>query len=188
MEIARLQKTYYTLPLVCLITVIAIQIIGFTLLWNAITLQRQYVYLPTENNHVGVGTTGEQSASIVSVTKFPTEAVLRNAIQSTLRQELGAHLSQLSTVHQTQQNLPPIDPPDVKENSTENVQAFTSSMSVIETAIASGKWTSEDNIIISQYLPKLTISQNHALREKSISFNSSSRITVRYCSYILNII
>jgi hypothetical protein len=164
MESTKNNERHISFSPIGLLIVIAIQIVGFALLWNEITSQQQYIYLPTENSR---GTTaGAQTNPVVAVTKFPTESVLRETIQSVLKQELTPYARQLAAAPQAQQNPPPIDPPGVKENSTENIQAFNDSLNIVDSAIARGKWIRDDTAAILPYSQRLTHSQRKQIMEK----------------------
>jgi hypothetical protein len=152
------------LTLIGLSIVIAIQIAGFALLWNEITSQQQYIYLPTENKQGA--STGTQTNPVVAITKFPTESVLREPIQSVLKQELTPYVRQLAAAPEVTQKTSSTEPPGVKENSPANIQAFNESTNVVDGAIAQGKWTREDNIALMQYVPYLTHSQRITIMEK----------------------
>ncbi len=147
--------------LIGLLVVIAIQIVGFVLLWNEITSQQQYIYLPTENKQ-GV-TTGTQTNPVVAVTKFPTESVLRETIQSVLKQELAPYAHQLAAAPEARRNTTPADPPGVRENSPENSQALTAVTSIVSNAIAQGKWTTTDFAALLPYAHQLTTEQRHKI-------------------------
>ena len=152
--------------LIGLSIVIVIQIAGFALLWNEITSQQQYIYLPTENSR---GTTaGTQTNPIVAVTKFPTESVLRETIQSVLKQELTPYAHQLAAAPETTQKISPVDSPDVKENSPANIQALNEATNVINGAIARGKWTREDYMLLVPHIHQLTLSQHSKLTEQMV--------------------
>jgi hypothetical protein len=150
--------------LIGLSIVIVIQIAGFTLLWNEITSQQQYIYLPTENSQAT--TAGTPTNQIVAVTKFPTEAVLRDAIQSTLKQELGPYLRQLATAPEAIKKSIPADPPSVKENSPENLQAYEKVRNIVDIAIARGVWSMEDTLAASGASAIITENQRIELMNK----------------------
>lgn len=150
--------------IVGLLIVVVIQIAGFALLWNEIISQQQYIYLPTQNNQdTKAGTPTNQ---VVAVTKFPTEAVLHDAIQSALKQELGPYVHQLATAPEVAQKPIPADPPGVKENSPENLQALNAAMGVVQTAISRGAWTSEDNMALFTVTTGLTAAQRYKIMDE----------------------
>jgi hypothetical protein len=150
--------------IVGLLIVVVIQIVGFALLWNEITSQQQYVYLPTLNNQETKA--GTPTNQLLAVTKFPTEAVLHDAIQSALKQELGPYLRQLATAPEAVQKSIPADPPGVKENSPENIRAFTDISNILDSAIARGTWTKADAIASLQHGANLTETQRIQMLSK----------------------
>ncbi len=148
--------------LVVLLIVVTMQMIGFALLWNAVTSQQQYIYLPTQNNQDT--TAGAQTNTVVAVTKFPTESVLRETIQSVLKQELASYARQLTASPEARQNTS-ANTPDVKENSPENAQAFTEATTTVGTAIAQGKWTRAYSLSLQRINPHLTHDQRRKILE-----------------------
>lgn len=159
-----------------LLIVVAIQIAGFALLWNEITSQQQYVYLPTQNNQETKA--GTPTNQIVAVTKFPTEAVLHDAIQSALKQELGPYVRQLATAPEAAQKITIADSSNVKENSPENAQTFSRAVSMVEAAIASGEWTNDDLQEIAPQLSNLSDAQRIQIIEKLMNAINNQQLKV----------
>jgi hypothetical protein len=153
------QKTI-PLTLIGLSIVIAIQIVGFALLWNEITSQQQYIYLPTENKQGA--TTGTQTNPVVAVTRFPTESVLRETIRSVLKQEMSAYAHKLAAAPCVE--LKAVT--DNKENLEANAQAFEKLSNIVDVAIARGQWTMEDTTAASTYSASITENQRRDLMEK----------------------
>ncbi len=156
-------KKHFLSYLISLFIVVTIQIAGFTLLWNKMAVQQEYVYLPTGNNP-GVNA-GTQTTPVVAAIKLTDESMLREIIQSVLKQELASYARQLNTAPQSMQNIPN-DLPDVKENSPTNIQALNESTNIVSGAIAQGKWTREDNVALMSHVHQLTRSQRYKIMDE----------------------
>jgi hypothetical protein len=134
--------------------VVAIQIAGFALLWDKIATQQEYIYLPAT---VSEGTTGAQTAAPIIIGRPPDEKLFRDMIQSVLKEELASYKHQLVENRPGQKNIPPHS--DVKENSPANIRAFNEATTTVETALAAGTWTQEDNMKMMQQAQQLTPAQ-----------------------------
>jgi hypothetical protein len=147
-----------------LFIVVIVQVAGFALLWNEITAQRQDIYLPTLNSQTA--TVRDRTNSVAAVTRLPSEVVLHDTIQSTLKQELGPYMRQLAAATETMQKVSMPEPPGVMENSPENTQAFNRITNIVSTALARGKWLNSDNLAALPYASGLTESQKTKILEK----------------------
>jgi hypothetical protein len=146
-----------------LFIVTAIQIVGLTLLWNKIAEQQGYVYMPTAS---GQETTAGAPIPPITVTKFPTESVLRETAQTVLKQELDPYVRQLAAAPEATQKVAPVDPPNVKENSTENLRALQQANGIVDLALANRVWTGQDNMALLRHVVKLTSAQRSQLMQK----------------------
>jgi hypothetical protein len=136
---------------------IAIQIGGFALLWGKDTPPPEYVYLPATTNKAATDT-APVSAPVVVISP-PDEKALRKIIQAVLEQELAPYARLVATTASASQMLVPANPPGVKENSSENIEALNQITMTVSTALARGKWTNADNSAAQAYSYKLTESQ-----------------------------
>lgn len=144
------KKTYSVLGL---LIVVAIQLAGFALLWNKMAAQPEYVYLPSPTNS---GAEAQAPAPII-IGKPTDEKLFRGMIQSVLKEELASYKHQLVENRPGQKNIPPHS--DVKENSPANIRAFNEATTTVETALAAGTWTQEDNLKMMQQAQQLTPAQ-----------------------------
>ena len=141
--------------------IIVVQIVGFVALWmripDAPSVTRGSVpVIPRANP-----SSAEFSARI------PQDRVLRQAIDSVLKQELAPYLAklaaappaQLAPIETTEAGLPPRD-------SAPRMQAARQSREIVDRALASGVWTDADSSALLQVAPMLSERQREALLNK----------------------
>lgn len=117
--------------------------------------EREYVYIPADKTSVD----SAMAPAPVVVVSPPDEKALREIIRTVLQQELApySHPSNATGDVAPKSALP--NTPSTKENSPENVQAFTTVTGVVSGALAQGKWTPTDLAAISPYTHQLTLEQ-----------------------------
>lgn len=146
---------------------IAIQIGGFALLWGKDTPPPEYVYLPATADKTATGT-APVSAPVVVVSP-PDEKALRQIIQTVLEQELVPYARQLAAAPGVAQGITTANPPDVKENSPENIQAINEATNAVSASIAQGAWTDEANMRVLGAAKYLTEQQRTKIMEDIIN-------------------
>ena len=124
---------------------------------NQLTSESQIVYVPTTGNKSAPGSTAVSTVAV----KLPDERLLRDMIQTVLREELAPYLQH--TVATQPEKSEMVDP---KEGTPENVQAMNQAMGVIDNALASGQWTNQSSMQLLLYVPQLTRAQRAQLQSK----------------------
>lgn len=151
--------------------IVAIQLACFALLWNQITTQQEYVSLPISQ----ATTPGAPATAAVGVTRQAAESMLRDTIQTVLKQELAPY-RQVVTSSEEKQKMAEIDA--IKEKSPANIQAFNEAKTIISSAIAQGKWSNEDNMAIAQQAIHLTDEQHNKLLDSVLSAINRKEIKI----------
>ena len=146
-----------------LFIIIVVQIGGFALLWSKDALPPEYVYLPTTADKT---VTDSPVNTPVVVVAPPDEKALREIIQTVLEQELAPYTQRFTTASNTTQKIIPVDPLGVKENSPENVQAFTNISNIVDSALAKGEWTNADSAALIPSISNLSPSQRIYFADK----------------------
>ncbi len=152
-------KRLVPLFLIGLFIIVAVQIGGFALLWSKDTPPPK-VYPPVATDEPSAALPATAPVVVVSP---PDEKALREIIQAVLEQELATYARQLAAAPNATQKTVLAEPTDVKENSPENVQAFSAATNIVQAAIAQSMWSEQDNINLSQYAHSLTTSQRREL-------------------------
>jgi hypothetical protein len=137
------------LVLAGIFVVITLQIGGFVLLWSKGTPLPEYVYLPATADKIAVDSSANTHVVVASP---PNEKALREIIQTVLKQELAPYAHQLTAI-------PEVDSQGVKEDSPENVEAFTKATTILSAAIARRKLTTADISELGIYSRRLTQEQ-----------------------------
>jgi hypothetical protein len=153
--------------LIGLLIVVAIQISGFALLWKKIVAGPEYIYLSAASNTAGYPTeTNVGMTPSVGIDKTAVENILRETVQSVLKQELREYLSQAVSRTETTSKQTSADPTGVKENSPANAQASAWASNIVSAAIARGVWTREDNVTLIPHVSQLTQSQRYQIMDE----------------------
>ena len=139
--------------------IVAIQLACFALLWNQITTQQEYISLPISQ----ATTPGASATTAVGVTRQAAESMLRDTIQTVLKQELAPY-RQVATAPAEKQKTAATE--TVKENSPASIEAFNRATTVVNGAVAQGKWTIEDNMALSSTTQHLTDSQRRKILDE----------------------
>jgi hypothetical protein len=150
-----------------LFIVIAVQIGGFALLWSKDVLPPEYVYLPAMADKTAAASAAISPVVVVSP---PDEEALRKIIQVVLEQELAPYSRSAVAMSPTG--------PIVKENSPENIQAYTEASTFLDSALASGRWTADMNFEMQAYSRNLTPEQHDRLLDKAGQAIMNKQITI----------
>lgn len=141
--------------------VLVIQIVGFVVLWMKIPAA-------TSNTAVTVPTTPMiDPNSVKFAATIPQSQVLRQAIDSVLKQALAPYLTRLAAaqrkrLEQTQIETTAMPPP----GGPANMQAARRSSEIVDRALASGVWTDSDSSALLRIAPQLSENQRVGLLDK----------------------
>lgn len=145
--------------LIFLVTInLVITIYGFV---NQPATPSQVVYVPAADKSASASTSATTAPTIA--VRLPDEKLLRDMIQSVLKEELTPYKHQLATAGSAQKYTSPHS--DVKENSPANTQALTDALSIVDSALANGTWTQQDAIDLISYANQLTPDQRQKIME-----------------------
>lgn len=154
-----MNRAFYVLIFLAAINLV-ITIYGFV---DQSVSQPQVVYIPTDKSDPA--TAAAPTVPTIAV-KLPDEKILRDMIQSALKQELGPYVRQFAATSEPSQKVASVDPPGVKENSPANAQAWAEASNIVSVAIARGAWTREDNVALIPHVPQLTQSQRYKIMDE----------------------
>lgn len=146
-----------------LFIIVAVQIGGFVLLWSKDAPLPEYVYLSATTDKTAAASAAISPVVVVSP---PDEKALRAIIQTVLEQELAPYARQVATTPEASQKLVPANPPGVKENSPENIQALNEATNIVQGAMARGMWTNEDNMALLSMASGLTPDQRYRIMDE----------------------
>lgn len=147
---------------ILLIAVILVQITGFAVLWMKIPQPGGPMVKAADK----VAPPAVDPSSVKFAAEIPQEEVLRQAVDSVLKQELAPYVAQLSG----EKSGLPQDAGQAagypRRPSAASIQAAQQSNSVVDQAIASGVWTNDDSAALLRAEPRLSEAQRVELLEK----------------------
>lgn len=152
---------------------LAITVYGFV---NESATRSQVVYVPAAADKSSPPTAAPTVPTVA--VKLPDDKILHDMIQMVLKQEIAPYAHQLVAALGTTQKGLPKESAAVKENSPENVQAHARATSIVDSALASGQWTSQDNLKIRATVNKLTAKQHDELLDKIVRAANAQQLHV----------
>ncbi len=159
---------------ILLVAVILVQITGFAVLWMKIPPPATAAPKIASSSKVIVPAVDPNS--IMFAAKIPQEEVLRQAVDSVLKQELAPYLAKLAEAKNTlpQGNFQPTE--GSRRPSAASIQAAQQSNIVVDQAIASGVWTNDDSSALLRNASKLSEAQRVELLEKIFGAINSQQL------------
>ncbi len=145
-----------------LLTVILGQIAGFAVLWMKIPEPHATVKTAV----VAPAIPSVDPNSIAFATKVPQEQILRDTIDSVLKQELAPYLAQATAAHARAAQQVQLGVSGRQPASAASVQAAQQCNAVVDRALASGVWTDADSGALLRAAPQLSEAQRVALLDK----------------------
>ncbi len=145
-----------------LVTIILVQIAGFAVLWMKIPQP----VTPVKTAAVTPAIPSVDPSSIAFATKIPQEQILRDSIDSVLKQELAPYLAQAAAAHAGAAQQLQHGVSDRHPASAASARAEQRSNAVVDRALASGVWTDADSGALLRAAPQLSETQREALLEK----------------------
>jgi len=145
-----------------LVGIILVQIVGFAVLWMKIPQPGPPVKVIAGKSTFSV----VDPDSVAFATKIPDEEVLRQAIDSVLKQELAPYLAQTAAARTGRVQEASRATGGAARSSVASAQASAQSNEVVDRALASGVWTNDDSSALLQVAPQLSEAQRVALLEK----------------------
>lgn len=149
-----MNRAFYVLIFLAAINLV-ITIYGFV--YQPVS-QPQVVYIPTDKSDPATALTVPTIA-----VKLPDEKILRDMIQTVLKQELDPYLHQIAS-NRTPEVVP--NAVQVKSNTSVNREALEQSTIIVDSAIATGSMTSQQSAELGAYANRLTMEQRAQLMEK----------------------
>lgn len=149
-------------PRLLLISILLIQIIGFMFLWTKIS-ESQQVVAPTPIVPI------IDPESTIAAMKPPNEELLRESIQTILKDEIQAYLRQVREEKSrsdtaTASTATPAARPRLRAKV--NPQVTLESHAIVDRALAAGVWTDNDNNALLRLSPQMSEAQRVELLEK----------------------
>lgn len=141
--------------------VILVQIVGFVVLWMKIPAA-------TSNATRVVSTVPViDPNSVKFATKIPQNRILRQAIDSVLKQELAPYLTQLAAAQRVRLKQTQVEATAMpRPGGPANIQAARQSSEIVDRALASGVWTDSDSSALLRVAPLLSENQRVGLLDK----------------------
>lgn len=149
-------------PRLLLISILLIQISGFVFLWTKIS-ESQRVAAPTPIVPI------IDPESTIAAMKPPNEELLRESIQTILKDEIQAYLRQVREEKPrsdtaTASTATPAARP--RPRAKVNPQVALESHAIVDRALAAGVWTDNDNNALLRLSPQMSEAQRVELLEK----------------------
>ncbi|MHB8453300.1 MAG: hypothetical protein ACYDDO_01125 [Acidiferrobacterales bacterium] len=145
-----------------LLTVILGQIAGFAVLWMKIPQPVTVV----KTAAVAPAIPAVDPNSIAFATKVPQEQILRDSIDSVLKQELAPYLAEAAAAHAGTAQQAQLGASGRRAASAASVQAAQRCNAVVDRALAIGVWTDADSGALLRAAPQLSETQRVALLDK----------------------
>lgn len=134
----------------------------------------QTVYVPAAADKTSSDTVVPAVPTIA--VKLPDDKILRDMIQTVLKQELDPYLHQIAS-NRTPEVVP--NAVQVKSNTSANREALEQSTIIVDSAIATGSMTSQQSAELGAYANQLTMEQRAQLMEKIGRAVNEQRLDLR---------